>query len=59
MKWYREKSQAPLFRIKVEQIQNAFVYNRVGYASAIAVILAVAIFVLAFLVVRIGGQQEQ
>jgi raffinose/stachyose/melibiose transport system permease protein len=39
--------------------QNAFVYNRVGYASAIAVILAVAIFALAFLVVRLGGSQEQ
>jgi raffinose/stachyose/melibiose transport system permease protein len=39
--------------------QNAFVYNRVGYASAIAVILAVAIFALAFLVVRLGGQEEQ
>ena len=38
--------------------QNAFVYNRVGYASAIAVILAVAIFALAFLVVRLGGEQD-
>ena len=27
--------------------QNAFLYNRVGYAAAIATVLAVAIFVLA------------
>ena len=27
--------------------QNAFLYNRVGYAAAIATVLAIAIFVLA------------
>ena len=39
--------------------QNAFVYNRVGYAAAIAVILAVTIFALAFLVIYLTGRGEE
>ena len=35
--------------------QNAFVYNRVGYAAAIAVLLAAAILAVALLVIRVGG----
>jgi raffinose/stachyose/melibiose transport system permease protein len=38
--------------------QNAFLYNRVGYAAAIATVLAIAIFVLAALVLRIGDRGE-
>ena len=38
--------------------QNAFLYNRVGYASAIATVLAVAIFVLAAIVLRVGDRGE-
>jgi raffinose/stachyose/melibiose transport system permease protein len=39
--------------------QNAFVYNRVGYAAAIAVILAAAIFALAFLVIYLTSRGEE
>jgi raffinose/stachyose/melibiose transport system permease protein len=39
--------------------QNAFVYNRVGYAAAIAVILAATIFALAFLVIYLTGRGEE
>src|SRR4051794_32177369 len=39
--------------------QNAFVYNRVGYAATIAVILAAAIFALAFLVLYLSGRGEE
>lgn len=38
--------------------QNAFLYNRVGYAAAIATILAVAIFVLASVVLRVGDRGD-
>jgi raffinose/stachyose/melibiose transport system permease protein len=39
--------------------QNAFLFNRVGYAAAIAVILALAIFVLAAIMLRIGDRSEE
>ncbi len=39
--------------------QNAFVYNRVGYAAAIAVILAATIFALAFLVIYLTSRGEE
>jgi ABC-type sugar transport system permease subunit len=39
--------------------QNAFLYNRVGYAAAIATVLAIAIFVLAGIVLRIGSRGER
>jgi raffinose/stachyose/melibiose transport system permease protein len=39
--------------------QNAFLYNRVGYAAAIATVLAVAIFLLAAIVLRIGDRGER
>jgi raffinose/stachyose/melibiose transport system permease protein len=39
--------------------QNAFLYNRVGYAAAIATVLAVAIFLLAAVVLRIGDREER
>jgi ABC-type sugar transport system permease subunit len=38
--------------------QNAFLYNRVGYAAAIATVLAIAIFLLAAVVLRIGDRGE-
>jgi raffinose/stachyose/melibiose transport system permease protein len=38
--------------------QNAFLYNRVGYAAAISTVLAIAIFLLAALVLRIGDRGE-
>jgi raffinose/stachyose/melibiose transport system permease protein len=38
--------------------QNAFLYNRVGYAAAVATILAVVIFVLAGLVLRVGDRSQ-
>ena len=38
--------------------QNAFLYNRVGYAAAVATILAVTIFLLAAIVLRVGGRSE-
>jgi len=38
--------------------QNAFVYNRVGYAAAIAVLLAAAILAVALLVIRVGGDRR-
>ena len=38
--------------------QNAFLYNRVGYAAAISTVLAIAIFLLAALVLRIGDRDE-
>jgi raffinose/stachyose/melibiose transport system permease protein len=36
--------------------QNAFLYNRVGYAAAIATILAIVIFVLAAVMMRVGDR---
>ena len=39
--------------------QNAFLYNRVGYAAAIATVLAVAIFLLAAVVLRVGDREER
>ena len=39
--------------------QNAFLYNRVGYAAAIATVLAVTIFVLAAIVLRIGSRGDR
>ena len=39
--------------------QNAFLYNRVGYAAAIATVLAIAIFVLAAIVLRVGDRGER
>jgi raffinose/stachyose/melibiose transport system permease protein len=39
--------------------QNAFLYNKVGYAAAVAAILAVAIFVLAAIVLRVGDRSER
>ena len=39
--------------------QNAFLYNRVGYAAAIATVLAIAIFVLAAVVLRMGYREER
>jgi len=38
--------------------QNAFLFNRVGYAAAIATILALVIFVLAAIVLRAGDRSE-
>jgi raffinose/stachyose/melibiose transport system permease protein len=38
--------------------QNAFLYNRVGYAAAIATVLAIAIFLLAALVLRVGDRGD-
>ncbi len=38
--------------------QNAFLYNKVGYAAAVATILAATIFVLAAIVLRIGDRDE-
>lgn len=38
--------------------QNAFLYNTVGYAAAVATILAVTIFLLAAIVLRVGGRSE-
>jgi raffinose/stachyose/melibiose transport system permease protein len=38
--------------------QNAFLFNRVGYACAIAVILATAIFALAFVILRVSDRGE-
>ena len=39
--------------------QNAFLYNRVGYAAAIATVLAIAIFILAAIVLRVGDRGER
>jgi ABC-type sugar transport system permease subunit len=39
--------------------QNAFLYNRVGYAAAIATVLAIAIFILAAIVLRVGDRSER
>jgi raffinose/stachyose/melibiose transport system permease protein len=39
--------------------QNAFLFNRVGYAAAIATLLAIAIFVLAAIVLRIGDSSDE
>ena len=39
--------------------QNAFLYNKVGYAAAVATILAVTIFVLAAIVLRVGDRSER
>lgn len=39
--------------------QNAFLYNRVGYAAAIATVLALAIFLLAAIVLRVGDRSER
>jgi raffinose/stachyose/melibiose transport system permease protein len=38
--------------------QNAFLYNKVGYAAAVATVLAVTIFVLAAIVLRVGDREE-
>ena len=38
--------------------QNAFLFNRVGYAAAIATLLAIAIFILAGIMLRIGDRAE-
>jgi ABC-type sugar transport system permease subunit len=38
--------------------QNAFLFNRVGYAAAIATLLALAIFILAAIMLRIGDRAE-
>jgi raffinose/stachyose/melibiose transport system permease protein len=39
--------------------QNAFLYNKVGYAAAVATILAVTIFILAAIVLRTGDRSER
>lgn len=39
--------------------QNAFLYNKVGYAAAIATILAATIFLLAAIVLRVGDRSER
>ena len=39
--------------------QNAFLYNKVGYAAAVATVLAVTIFVLAAIVLRVGDRDER
>ncbi len=39
--------------------QNAFLFNRVGYAASIATLLAIAIFVLAAIMIRIGDRSEE
>ena len=39
--------------------QNALLYNRVGYAAAIATVLAIAIFLLAAIVLRVGDRSER
>jgi ABC-type sugar transport system permease subunit len=39
--------------------QNAFLFNRVGYAAAIATILAIAIFLLAAIVLRLGRDRNE
>ena len=39
--------------------QNAFLYNRVGYAATIATILALVIFVLAGILLRVGDRSGQ
>lgn len=38
--------------------QNAFLYNKVGYAAAVATVLAVAIFLLAAVMLRFGDRSE-
>ena len=38
--------------------QNAFLYNKVGYAGAVATVLAVAIFLLAAVMLRVGDRSE-
>jgi len=39
--------------------QNAFLYNKVGYAAAVATILAATIFLLAAIVLRTGDRGER
>ena len=39
--------------------QNAFLYNKVGYAAAIATVLAATIFLLAAIVLRVGDRGER
>ncbi|HEY7729722.1 MAG TPA: sugar ABC transporter permease [Gaiellaceae bacterium] len=39
--------------------QNAFLFNRVGYAAAIATILAVTIFLLAAIMLRLGRDRSE
>jgi raffinose/stachyose/melibiose transport system permease protein len=39
--------------------QNAFLYNKVGYAAAIATVLAATIFLLAAIVLRVGDKGER
>jgi raffinose/stachyose/melibiose transport system permease protein len=38
--------------------QNAFLYNKVGYAAAVATIIAIAIFLLAAVMLRFGDRSE-
>ena len=38
--------------------QNAFLYNQVGYAAAVATILALTIFLLAAIVLRLGDRRS-
>ena len=38
--------------------QNAFLFNRVGYAAAIATLLALVIFILAAIMLRVGDRDE-
>ena len=38
--------------------QNAFLYNKVGYAAAVATIIAMAIFLLAAVLLRFGDRSE-
>ena len=39
--------------------QNAFLYNKVGYAASVATILALTIFLLAGVVLRVGSRGER
>src|SRR5207244_13022650 len=39
--------------------QNAFLYNKVGYAAAIATVLAATLFLLAAIVLRVGHRTER
>ena len=39
--------------------QNAFLYNKVGYAAAVATVLAATIFLLAAIVLRVGDRGER
>jgi len=39
--------------------QNAFLYNKVGYAASVATVLAAVIFILAAIVLRVGDRDER